>query len=65
MVSVRKFIEERGEQYNIAPLDVAAEPGTKVLAFYVKDFVNEWAKNTQKLAMDSTCKEIRFSHAPE
>lgn len=64
-MSARKFIEERGEQYDIAPLNVAAEPGTEVLALYAKDFVDKWAKNTQELAMDSTCKGIRFSHAPE
>ncbi len=53
--SARKFILERGEEHGIAPLDVPAEPGTEVLAFQVTDFVEEWAKNTQELAMDSTC----------
>lgn len=53
--SARKFVQERGKDHHIAMLDVEAEPGTKVLAFYVTDFVGAWAQHTQELAMDSTC----------
>lgn len=53
--SAQKFISDRGDEHQIAKLDVAAVPGTQVVAFQVKDFVEIWAKNTRELAMDSTC----------
>lgn len=56
--SARKFLERDGESLYVKVLDVAAEPGTEVLAFEVTDFMKEWAKHTQELAMDSTCKCI-------
>ncbi|PCH39585.1 hypothetical protein WOLCODRAFT_110923 [Wolfiporia cocos MD-104 SS10] len=52
--SVQKFIQENGDECNIALLDVQAEPNTQVVAFQVTNFVREWASNTQELAMDST-----------
>ena len=55
--SARRFIEERGDEHNVALLDVPEEPGTRVVAFQVTDFMRVWAKNTQELGMDSTCKE--------
>ncbi|OSC99965.1 hypothetical protein PYCCODRAFT_1342865, partial [Trametes coccinea BRFM310] len=54
LASARKFLEERGEEFNVRALDIKEEPGTEVVAFYVKDFVNEWARNTQELGLDST-----------
>ncbi|KAJ8469947.1 hypothetical protein ONZ51_g8667 [Trametes cubensis] len=54
MESARTFLRERGDEFHVCALDVEAEPGTEVLAFYVKDFIEEWAVNTQELGMDST-----------
>ncbi|RPD53668.1 hypothetical protein L226DRAFT_517852 [Lentinus tigrinus ALCF2SS1-7] len=54
ITSACKFIKEKGDTYHVALLDVQAEPGTRVLTFQVTDFVQEWARNTQELAMDST-----------
>ncbi|KAI9068628.1 hypothetical protein FKP32DRAFT_1561305 [Trametes sanguinea] len=54
MESARTFLEERGDEFNVCPMEVEAEPGTEVMAFYVKDFVEEWAAHTQELGMDST-----------
>lgn len=54
--SARKWIVERGDSHHIALLDVEAAPGTRVVVFQVTDFMEEWAKNTRELAMDSTCK---------
>ena len=39
----------------VSLLDVPAVPGTKVIALQVDDVMEAWAKNTQELAMDSTC----------
>ncbi|KAI9057367.1 hypothetical protein FKP32DRAFT_1689206 [Trametes sanguinea] len=52
--SARKFLHERGTEFNICALNIKEEPGTEVLAFYVKDFVEEWARHTQELGIDST-----------
>ncbi|RPD61298.1 hypothetical protein L227DRAFT_466509, partial [Lentinus tigrinus ALCF2SS1-6] len=52
--SAQKFVVEKGEEHGVTLLDIPAEPGTKILAFQVMDFVEEWARNTQELAMDST-----------
>ncbi|KAJ2970013.1 hypothetical protein NUW54_g12830 [Trametes sanguinea] len=52
--SARKFVQERGEKHHIKMLEIEAEPGTEVLAFYVMDFIAAWGRNTQELAMDST-----------
>ncbi|CDO76217.1 hypothetical protein BN946_scf184894.g6 [Trametes cinnabarina] len=54
LASASKFIKDWGERHHIKVLEVEAEPGTEVLAFYVTDFVAAWARNTQELAMDST-----------
>lgn len=56
--SAQKFIENRGETYHVALLDVPPAPGTQVLAFQITDFVQEWARNTQEFAMDSTYKLV-------
>lgn len=53
--SAQMYIQQNGLEHQVAMLDIAAELGTKVLAFQVTDFVRLWAKNTQELAMDSTC----------
>lgn len=53
--SAREFIAKRGKECHIATLDVPEQPGTRVLAFQVTDFMKEWATNTQELGMDSTC----------
>ena len=55
IVSARKWVEENGDENMIGLLDVEAAPGTTVLAFQVKDFMEAWAENTRELAMDSTC----------
>ena len=59
--SARKFIETKGDQYNVALLDVPAVPGTKVIAFQCTDIVDAWATHTQELAMDSTCGKTLIS----
>lgn len=53
--SARIFLEEKGDEHFVSLLDVAAEPGTEVVAFQVTDFVKNWAIKTEELAMDSTC----------
>lgn len=53
--STHKFITDKGNEYHIKTLNVEAEPGTEVLAFYITDFIEGWAEHTQELAMDSTC----------
>ncbi|KAJ2990392.1 hypothetical protein NUW54_g8481 [Trametes sanguinea] len=53
-VSARKFIEARGADYKIVLMDIKPEPGTRVLGFYIQDFMDAWATHTQELAMDST-----------
>lgn len=55
VASAKMFIAQKGGQEHIAALDVRPEPGTECVAFYVTDFVEGWAENTQELAMDSTC----------
>ena len=55
--SAREFIRRNEHEHNVALLDVIAQPGTQVLAFEVKDFMREWARNTQELAIDSTCEQ--------
>ncbi|KAI0748960.1 hypothetical protein BC629DRAFT_1298088 [Irpex lacteus] len=54
--SAQKWIVERGDSHQVAILDVEAAPGTRAVAFQVTDFMEEWAKNTRELAVDSTCK---------
>lgn len=54
--SARKFLREHGSSNNILMLDVPAEPGTDVIAFKVSDVMDKWARNTQELGLDSTCK---------
>ncbi len=58
--SARKFIEARGAECNVSLLDVPAVPGTKVIAFQVDDIMGAWARNTQELAMDSTCQSSLY-----
>ncbi len=53
--SARMYLEKNSGDHHVALLDVQAEPGTKVLAFQVTDFVRVWGARTQELAMDSTC----------
>ena len=53
--SAREFIRRNEREHHIALLDVDPQPGTQVLAFEVTDFMQEWARNTQELAIDSTC----------
>ncbi|TCD59764.1 hypothetical protein EIP91_011523, partial [Steccherinum ochraceum] len=52
--SAKEWLQKNGAACNVATLDVTEEPGTRVLAFQVTDFMKEWARNTQELAMDST-----------
>ncbi|KAI0348907.1 hypothetical protein OH77DRAFT_1465898, partial [Trametes cingulata] len=52
--SAQMFVQQKGKEHCIALLEVETEPGVEVLAFYVTDFMQAWAKNTQELAMDST-----------
>ncbi|KAI0676271.1 hypothetical protein C8Q78DRAFT_1073099 [Trametes maxima] len=54
LASAEKFLELKGAQYNVERLMIEAEPGTELVAFYVKDFVKAWGPHTQELAMDST-----------
>lgn len=55
LTSAQKFIEDHGEEHMVSLLSIQEEPGTRVLAFEVTDFMKQWAHNTQELAMDSTC----------
>ena len=59
LASARKFISENGHIHHVALLDVSNAPGTRVLAFEITDFIEEWGPHTQELGMDSTC---TFSH---
>ncbi|KAI0338852.1 hypothetical protein BDW22DRAFT_1337423, partial [Trametopsis cervina] len=52
--SAEEFICQKGKEHNVGLLNVEAVPGVRVLAFQVTDFIKEWARNTQELAMDST-----------
>lgn len=60
IVSARKFLSEHGAQHQIKMINIQEAPGTRVLAFEVADFMDCWAKNTQELAMDSTCEWTIF-----
>ena len=53
--SAREFISKRGEEHQVALLDVIPAPGIRVDAFQVKDFMDSCGKSTRELAMDSTC----------
>ncbi|PCH36008.1 hypothetical protein WOLCODRAFT_81724 [Wolfiporia cocos MD-104 SS10] len=59
--SARRFIEEKGDEYQVRLLDLEEVPETKVLAFEVTDSMKEWADHTQELAMDSTCMSLSES----
>lgn len=60
--SARTYVEQNAVEAHIELLDLKPEPGTEVLAFQVTDFMDAWAKNTQELAMDSTCRSLLRNH---
>ena len=49
------WLAEHSNEHGIEILDLEVEPGTQVLAFYVRDFVLEWASRTNIFLTDSTC----------
>lgn len=55
LASAEKFLKDKGEKHGVERMEVEPEPGTEVVAFYVKEFISGWAAHTQELAMDSTC----------
>ena len=44
--SAKEFIRQNGEKHNVALLDVTEASDTRVLAFKVTDFIDEWAAHT-------------------
>ena len=55
IISAHLWLAENSNENGIEILDLEVEPGTQVLAFYVRDFVLEWASRTNIFLTDSTC----------
>lgn len=53
--SAEIFLKTKGEEEGVVHMEIKPEPGTEVVGYYVKDFIERWAVHTQELAMDSTC----------
>ena len=56
--SAHLWLAEHSNEHGIKILDLEVEPGTQVLAFYVQEFVLEWASHTNIFLTDSTCEPM-------
>lgn len=53
--SAEIFLKTKGEEEGVVHMEIKPKPGTEVVRYYMKDFIERWAVRTQEPATDSTC----------
>ena len=53
--SAQAYLEKDGTNENIKVLEMPEIEGARTIAFYVNDFVQEWAQHTNTFLVDLMC----------